>query len=130
MRSETEGGMTDPAKALLFATACLKWPDVVISEHGPRTLICDGTEGSLLSFDLDSADDLQAVLQEFLGNRYLIQINRGTGTLFHWRVIVGLQDLSIKGVCTDHAVGVGEDLWDAVFDACVQAAGMFSEQKP
>ena len=117
--------MTDVAKAIAFATHCLNWTDVSLARYTDR--ICDG--GSERDFDPGSAADLETVLQEFLGNRYFIQVNRGTTSLFHWRVIVGLQDLSIKGACPDHAIGVGEDLWDAIFDACVQAAGMDHPEK-
>jgi hypothetical protein len=117
--------MSDIAKATGFATSCLKWPKVLTAENSDAALVCDGTPGSILSFNPDSAEDLQAVLTEFLGNRYFIQINRGTTSLFHWRVIVGLQDMTVKGVSFDHAQTEGEDLWDCIFDACVQAAGMF-----
>jgi len=113
--------MTDLAKAIAFAIHCLKWTDVSLAGYTNR--ICDG--GSERDFDPGSVTELERGLQEFLGNRCYIQINRGTSSLFHWRVIVGLQDKSVKGACADHAVGVGEDLWDAVFDACVQAAALF-----
>lgn len=112
--------MTDLAKAIAFATHCLKWTDVSTAETMQGTLIVDGATNP--SFNPDSAEDLEAVLQEFLGKRYLIQINRGTSSLFHWRVIVGLQDLSVKGAPFDRAQAEGEDLWDAIFDACMQAA--------
>jgi hypothetical protein len=42
--------------------------------------------------------------------------------LFHWRVIVGWQNGIDKSKGLEQAVGVGEDLWDVIFDACVQAA--------
>ena len=80
--------MTDTAKAIAFATHCLKWTDVWIAENMQGTLICES--GSDRQFNPDSAADIESVLQEFLGNRYFIQINRGTSSLFHWRVIVGL----------------------------------------
>jgi hypothetical protein len=35
----------------------------------------------------------------------------------------------VRGFSWDHARGDGEDLWDAVFDACVQAARMFERFK-
>lgn len=111
--------MTDLAKAIAFATHCLKWTDVSTAETMQGTLIVDGATNP--SFNPDSAADLEAVLQEFLGKRYLIQINRGTSSLFHWRVIVGLQDLSVKGAPFDRAQAEGEDLWDCIFDACVAA---------
>jgi hypothetical protein len=121
--------MTDTAKAIAFATRCLKWTDVSTAENMRGTLICDGTEGSILSFKLDSAGDLEAVLTEFLGKRYFIQTNRGTTSLFHWSVIVGVQDKSQKGVPLNNAQAEGEDLWDVIFDACVQAAGMFEKRE-
>jgi hypothetical protein len=116
--------MTDLAKAVAFATHCLKWTDVSTAENMRGTLICDDTAGSILSFNPDSTEDLEAVLREFLGKRYFIQINRGTTSLFQWRVIVGWQDGTDKSKSLDNAVGVGEDLWDAIFDACVQAASL------
>ena len=112
--------MTDLAKAIAFATHCLKWTDVSTAETMQGTLMVDGATNP--SFNPDSAEDLECVLQEFLGKRYLIQINRGTGSLFHWRVIVGVQDKSVKGASVDNAQAEGEDLWDCVFDACVAAA--------
>jgi hypothetical protein len=108
--------MTDTAKAVAFATSCLKWTDVAAKNE---VFVCDGMSDA--AFNIDIAADLEAVLQEFLGKRYFIQINRGTGSLFHWRVIVGLQDKSAKGACVDNAQAEGEDLWDVIFDACVQA---------
>lgn len=38
----------------------------------------------------------------------------------------GLQDLSVKGAHFDSAQAEGEDRWDCIFDACVQAAAMFT----
>jgi hypothetical protein len=52
---------------------------------------------------INDAPDLEPVLTEILGHRYFIQINRGTGSLFQWRVIVGLQDRSVKGASRDNA---------------------------
>ena len=108
--------MTDLAKAIAFATQCLKWTDVSAKSE---VFVCDGMNDA--AFNIDIAADLEAVLAEFLGKRYFIQINRGTSSLFHWRVIVGLQDLSIKGAHFDSAQAEGEELWDVIFDACVQA---------
>ncbi len=120
--------MTDLAKAIAFAEHCLGWTKVYADHKPPRdTFICDGG-GSDRAFHLDSVYRLSSVLQEFLGKRYFIQINRGTTSLFQWRVIVGWQDGTDKSKPLENAVGVGEDLWDALFDACVQAAGM-SEAK-
>lgn len=98
--------MTDLAKAIAFATHCLKWTDVSTAETMQGTLIVDGATNP--SFNPDSAEDLEAVLQEFLGKRYLIQIHRGASSLFHWRVIVGWQDGTDKSKSSDHALGVGK----------------------
>ena len=111
--------MTDLAKALAFATQCMKWKNAQVVDYITGMVICDGL--SARDFKPSNAIDLERILQEFLGNRYFIQINRGTSSFFHWRVIVGWQDGTDKNKSLDHAVGVGEDLWDAVFDACVQA---------
>jgi|ERR1700691_1870447 len=116
--------MTDNAKAIAFATHCLKWTDVLSEEEEGCLFVSEG--GSDRCFDCRSAFDLEAVFTEFLGNRYFIQVNRGTGSHFHWRVIVGVQDLSVKGACLEQAIGLGDDMWDAIFDACVQAAGMYA----
>jgi len=116
--------VTDLAKAIAFATQCLKWSDVSTAEYMRGRLICDGTPGSILTFNLDSAENPEAVLQEYLGNRYYIQVNRGTTSVFHWRVSVGWQDGTDRSKSMDHGVGVGEDLWDAIFDACVAAVSL------
>lgn len=117
--------MTELAKAIAFATHCLRWPDVKSIFNGRGTLIYRGD--TKIGFFLDNAAELESVLQEFLGKRFFIQANRGTSSLFHWRAIVGVQDLSLRGASWEHAVGVADELWDAVFDACVQAAGMFEK---
>jgi hypothetical protein len=44
--------------------------------------------------------------------------------LFHWRVIVGVQDKSAKGASLNDAQAEGEDLWDCIFDACLSAEQM------
>jgi len=121
--------MTDIAKALAFATHCLKWTDVSTEESPQGTIICDGTPHSILGFNPENTEDLKVVLTQFLGNQYLIQVNRGTSTEFQWRVIVGWQDGTDRSKSFERGVGVGEDLWDAVFDACVQAAQMHAPQK-
>lgn len=78
---------------------------------------------------LDTADlsSVQACLDQFLAKRYFMQVNRGTSSLFKWVAIVGLQDLATKGARFEHAQAESDDLFDAIFDACVQAASMFSE---
>ena len=117
--------MTDLAKAIAFATHCLKWTDVKSVLNARGTLIY--REGAKVGFYLDNADEMGLLLEQFLQKKYFIQVNRGYSSLFQWRAIVGLQDLSAKGACWDHAVGVGNNEWDAKFDACVQAAGMFEK---
>ena len=113
--------MTDINKALAFAKECLKW------KHTQHV----GTDRDLEVFDGVSArgffltiEDVQRVFDEFLAKRYLIQINRGTSTLFKWTVIVGLQDKSVRGAHLGEARADSDDLFDAVFDACVMAARM------
>jgi hypothetical protein len=117
--------MTDLAKALAFATQCLKWTAPWSSQSSSGVFV--NRTGGPEYFCIDSSADFQRVLQEFLGKRYLIQANRGTSSLFHWRVIVGWQDGTDRSKSFEHGVGVGEDLWDAIFDACVQAVGMFEK---
>lgn len=114
--------MTDLTKAIAFATHCLKWVNPIADFSGLYTFIWseDKTDG----FRINDAKALQELLEEFLGKKYCIQANRGTSTEFQWRVIVGWQDGTDKSVSTDHAVGVGEDLWDAIFDACIAAVGL------
>jgi hypothetical protein len=112
--------MTDTAKAMAFAIHCLKWQRAEVMDCATGTVICDGL--SARHFKPGSAIELETVLREFLGTRYFIQINRGTGSLFHWRVIIGAQDRSAKGASLDNAQAEGEDLWDTIFDACAQAA--------
>jgi tellurite resistance protein len=63
-------------------------------------------------------------LQDFLTERYFIQINRDKTGLFQWQVIVGQQGLTSPGATSDHARAENDDLLDAVFDACVEAARM------
>jgi hypothetical protein len=118
--------MTDIVKALAFATHCLKWHNHIFL--GIR--VVEDVDVPYRSFDPNNASELQAVVQEFLGNRYYIQMNRGTSSTFHWRVIVGWQNGTDKSKSTEQAVGVGEDLWDAMFDACVQAEQLFRPGPP
>jgi hypothetical protein len=80
--------MTDLANAIAFATThCLKWTKVSTFEMVQGTQICD--YDSLAGFNTNSVADLSRVLEHFFGNSYFIQVNRGTSSLFHWRVIVG-----------------------------------------
>lgn len=110
--------MTDLAKAIAFATQCLGYRYASACGKVVRETASDR------AFAADSASDLERVLQQFLGTRYFIQVNRGTSSLFYWRAIIGLQDLSSKGAPFDHAQAEGEDLWNCIFDACVEAAKM------
>jgi hypothetical protein len=116
--------VTEITKAIAFAAHCLKWADASVANAEGDIIIIGKRGGIADSFNPDSMWQLQEVLQEFLGNSYYIQINRGTSNLFHWRVIVGWQNGSDKSKNTEQAVGVGEDTWDAIFDACVAAAHM------
>jgi hypothetical protein len=61
------------------------------------------------------------MLEQFLGKRFFIQINPDRTGIFQWRVMVGLQDLNVKGVRFNHGQAEGDDLLDAIFDACAQA---------
>jgi hypothetical protein len=72
-----------------------------------------------------NVDDVQRVLDIFLAKRFYIQINRGTTSLFRWSVIVGLQDLTGKGAHHTQARADSDDLFDAMFDACVMAVKMY-----
>jgi hypothetical protein len=112
--------MTDLAKAIAFATHCLKWPRVSAAETAQGAVVRDGS--SQRSFRPDSAADLQRILSEFLGERYYIQVNRDRTGLFQWQVIVGQQGLTDPFATYDHARADNEDLPDAIFDACVEAA--------
>jgi hypothetical protein len=79
---------------------------------------------SLLS--VDSLAAIQSALESFLGQRFSIQINRGTSSLFKWSVIVGLQNrLSGPPLMFDHGRGDSDDMLDAIFDACTAAARLY-----
>ena len=112
--------MTDITKALAFAKEGLKWESAhhEIDEKGHEYI---WNYGTLNHFSLA---DIQRVLDTFLAKRYLIQINRGTSTLFKWTVIVALQDLTAKGAHSNQARADSDDLFDAILDACVTAAKM------
>ena len=112
--------MTDLAKAVAFARHCLKWTDVSTADTGQGTIIYDGD--SERSFN--PASDLQKVLTEFLGERYFIQINRDRTGLFQWQVIVGQQGITTPGASFNHAQAQDDDLLDAIFEACIEAARM------
>jgi hypothetical protein len=114
--------MTDIAKAIAFATSCLKWTSVSTEQTPQGTLVRDG--GSNRTFNPDDLTDLQHILEEFLGDRFFIQVGRNRTSLFHWEVIVGQQNISAPGASYEHSRGVGENLADAILDACVAAALM------
>jgi hypothetical protein len=107
--------MTDRAKALAFAKECLKWPEATEAHH----VLTRASAGE--SFDIDNAAEIQGRIEQFLGERFFIQINRSTTSLFKWTVIVGPQNLRGRPPLFDHGRGDGEHLFDAIFDACVQA---------
>jgi hypothetical protein len=107
--------MTEFNKALAFAKECLKFREPGFIS---RSAIGDRLNPNAF-FDLA---DISNGLDTFLAKRYLIQINRGTSTLFKWTVIVGLQDKSVRGAHLGDARADSDDLFDAVFDACVTAA--------
>jgi hypothetical protein len=112
--------MTDINKALAFAKECLGWKKPVL--HGIRVI--DDIDIPYPNFDPDSAYEIQSVLDTFLAKRYLIQINRGTSTLFKWTVIVALQNLTAEDSHSNQACADSDDLFDAIFDACVMAVRM------
>jgi len=118
----THQQMTDIAKALAFAKECLKWKNAKAST--PEGIYIEDLSLKVI-FHIDSAQEIQEKLSLFLGQRLFIQINRGTTSLFKWSVIVGMQDASQKSASWERARGDSEDLCDAIFDACVQAARMF-----
>jgi hypothetical protein len=120
--------MTALAKAVAFATHCLKWTGVSTAESAQGAIVRDG--GSQHSFNADSAQDIQRVIAEFLGERYFIQINRDKTGLFQWKVIVGQQGLGTPGASFNHAQAEDGDLLDAVFEACVEAARMDRRRFP
>ena len=115
--------MTDINKAIVFAKECLKWENAQYEHCSSGLEVFNGTAD--YGFYL-TVEDVQRVLEEFLGRRFFIQINRGTSSLFKWSVIVGLQNrvAGPKGMF-DHGHGEGEDMLDAIFDACVAAVRLY-----
>ena len=105
-------------KAIDFATICLGYTDILVD----GTVICERQQ-TARSVDTDSITDLQRVLEEFLGNRYWIQLNRDLTGLFQWTAIVGQQGLIDKQASFEQGKGVG-NIAEAVFDACVAAKQM------
>jgi hypothetical protein len=112
--------MTDLAKAVAFARHCLKWDDAFAVSLKAGIFRPDVRSGE--RFFPTDALSLITCLQQFLGKRYFMQINRGMTGLFQWKVIVGQQGLNAPGASFNHAQAENEDLLDAVFDACVEAA--------
>jgi len=117
--------MTDPAKALAFARECLKFEFPEIFEDDEDGTVSIIGEGDLDAFNFEDAADVQASLEQFLGEHFFIQINRGTTSLFKWSVIVGPQNLLGATPNFDIGRGDSDDLFDAIFDACVNAARLF-----
>jgi hypothetical protein len=114
--------MTDINKALAFARECLKWERPQL--HHTGLFVFDPIHDVTLYFD--SISDVQTRLETFLSKRFFIQINRGTSSLFQWKVIVGLQNrISGPPGVFDHGHGEDDDMLDAIFAACVAAARLY-----
>ncbi|WP_263353328.1 hypothetical protein [Acidicapsa acidisoli] len=116
--------MTDINKAIAFAKECLKWDDPlsVVTVYHPHVIIDQrNIERTFVPALVGSS------LDGFLGKRFFIQINRGTTSLFKWRVMIGLQDISKSAARYDHAQAESDDLYDAIFDACVAAARLYGD---
>lgn len=118
--------MTDLAKAVAFARHCLKWDDAFAVSLKAGVFRPDVRSGE--RFFPTDALSLTTYLQQFLGERYFIQINRDRTVLFQWKVIVGQQGLSTPGASFNHAQAEDADLLDAIFEACVEAARMDKRQ--
>lgn len=118
--------MTDINKAIAFAKECLKFECTeAFDDDDDKSILGEKDEKV---FNFEDAVDIQRTLETFLGNRFFIQINRGTTSLFKWSVIVGLQDRKSRPpLIFDHGRGDGDDLWDAIFDACVAAARLYTD---
>jgi hypothetical protein len=117
--------MTDINKALAFAKECLTWIDVSVHHDTDGRRVFGKHEGTADSFNPDSAWEIQEVLEQFLGNRFFISIGRNTTSLFRWRVIVGPQNLLGKPALFDHGHGDADDMLDAIFTACIEAARLY-----
>jgi len=114
--------MTDLAKAVAFARHCLKWDDAFAVSLKAGVFRPDTRSGERF-FPTDVLS-LITYLQQFLGERYFIQINRDKTGLFQWQVIVGQQGLGVPGASFNHAQAQDDDLLDAIFEACIEAARM------
>lgn len=115
--------MTDLAKAIAFARHCLKWDDASAASLKAGISRRD-TKPSVERFFPNDTVSLTRYLQQFLGERYFIQINRDKTGLFQWQVLVGQQGLNSPGSSFEHVRAESADLPDAIFDACVEAARM------
>src|SRR5579863_2012408 len=104
--------MTELAKAVAFARHCLKWDDAFAVSLKAGIFRPDVRSGE--RFFPTDALSLTTCLQQFLGKRYFMQINRGMTGLFQWKVIVGQQGLNTPGASFNHAQAENEDLLDAV----------------
>lgn len=125
--------MTDLAKAVAFARHCLKWDDAFAVSLKAGIFRPDARSGDGLArerFFPTDALSLMSHLQQFLGQRYFIQINRDRTGLFQWQVIVGQQGLTTPGASFNHAQAEDEDLLDAIFEACIEAARMDKRRLP
>jgi hypothetical protein len=121
--------MTDIKKAMAFARECLKWktPELYQPEDAHGLLIIGEELG--FKFDLASWFDVQSVLEQFLGKRFFIQINRGTSSLFKWTALVGIQNRAGGPLIFDHGRGDSDDMLDAIFDACVAAIRLYPDSE-
>jgi hypothetical protein len=95
--------MTDINKAAVFLTECLQWElstglfSFSLDEETGETYLLLRDQKTERTFDPCNGAQIQERLDEFLAKRYLIQMHRGTSTLFKWTVIVGLQDKYVRG---------------------------------
>jgi hypothetical protein len=123
-----ELSMTDLAKAVAFARQCLKWHDAFAVSLKAGVFRPDTRSGE--RFFPTDALSLTTHLRQFLGERYFIQINRDRTGLYQWQVIVGQQGLTTPGASFNHARAEDEDLLDAIFEACIEAARMDKRELP
>jgi len=114
--------IADLAKAVAFARHCLKWDDAFAVSLKAGVFRPDTRTGE--RFFPTDALSLINYLEQFLGERYFIQINRDKTGLFQWQILVGQQGLTAPGATFTHARAENDDLLDAIFDACVEAARM------
>jgi hypothetical protein len=115
--------MTTIDKAIAFARECLKWPDADL--HSSEAFILGPTPEHRLYFGV--VESVEIHLTAFLGKRFSVQINRGTSTLFQWSVWVALQNRMSGPSVYDHGRGEGDNILDAIFDACVAAQRLYPD---